>query len=243
MADEVVPPVVAAKKPARTRAAFDTEAVKQLALTATIARTAQRPECAPRLAEREITAAFVTQLLTDEAACQAKIAQAANLRSTKKDTTTTERAAKKTLLERTTDIQSAASLKWSGQPAHKGDREAYGIGKPLRSLSRPNLETVLVGISQRLTTDTLPGITPAKITAFNDALAAWQATDISQTTQATDAAQLLIEAKAELESITERRLKLQRAADAAFPYYEKENAALRSEFGLPKTRPFRPTQE
>nr|WP_309687744.1 hypothetical protein [Armatimonas sp.] len=28
-----------------------------------------------------------------------------------------------------------------------------------------------------------------------------------------------------------------------FPYYEKENATLRSEFGLPKTRPFRPTQE
>ncbi|WP_395141133.1 hypothetical protein [Armatimonas sp.] len=243
MADETVTPIVAEKKPARARAAFDTQAVKQLALAAVVAHTAQRPECAAPLAEREITAAFVSQLLTDEAACQGKIAQASTLRATGKNTTATERTAKQTLLERTTDIQSAVMLQWSGQPAHKGDREAYGIGKPLRSLSRPNLETVLIGISQRLTTDTLPGITTAKVQAFQSALTAWQSTDISQSTHATDAAQLLIEAKADLASINARRLKLQLAADAAFPYYEKENAALRSEFGLPKTRPFRPVQE
>jgi hypothetical protein len=240
MADEIVAPLVAEKKPARSRAAFDTKAVKQLALAASVAHTAQRPECITPLAEREITAGFIAQLLADEAACQGKIAQTSNLRSTKKDTTATERAAKQALLEHTTDIQSAVMLKVSGQPARKGDREAYGIGKALRNLNRPNLETVLVGISQRLAADTLLGITPAKVQAFQSALAAWQSTDLSQSTHATDAAQLLIAAKAELASVNERRIKLQLAADAAFPYYNKENAALRSEFGLPKTRPFRP---
>lgn len=247
MAEETVvsvvagqPPAEAVSKPTRSRSAFDTATAKHLERTAAYCEAAQRPACAAPLAEREISVAFVSQLAQDTATCQSKLANAANLQSTKKDTTARERIAKKTLLERTTDIQTAAVQKWSGQPAHKGDREAYGIGKPLRSLSRAELETVAIGISQRLNIDTLPGITPARVQAFRDALTAWQSADTNQSGHTTDAAQLLIEVKAEFASITERRIKLQLAADSAFPYYDKENTALRAEFGLPKTRPFRP---
>ena len=246
MADALLPtegeaqsPVAEAKKPAATRSLFDTQALTELALIESVARAAQRPECALPLAAEEITAAFAALLLTDTQATQAKFAQIVTLHGNTRDATSTESTHHTSLLQQLTGINSAALRKWGSTPAHKGDRDAYGIGKKLKDFSRPALETLVTGILQRIAADSLPGVTPTKIQALQSTFTAWKTADQEQTTHATDASQLLIEAKADLESLNARRRNIQLAADTIWPFSNSNNAPRRTAFGLPKTRPFR----
>jgi hypothetical protein len=234
-----LPPVVVDAKPPRTRSPFDVEAIKKLALAESVAFAAQRPECSAPLLEREITAQQISTLLGDIQACRTKIAQAMSGHGLSKDATTIESDNKTLLLQKLSDIHSAALQKWSGKPTHRGDLDTYGIGQKLRDFSRPALETMVKGILQRVSTDALPGVNAAKIASLQSTFDAWKAADQSQTTHGTDAALLLAEAKKELKSITSRRIELQHAADGAFPHHSETLAPLRADFKLPKTRPYR----
>ena len=246
MADALLPtegetqsPVAGAKKSAATRSLFDTQALKQLALTEYVAHAAQRPECVAPLAAEEITAVFVAQLLTDTQTTQAKFARIITLHGNTRGATATESTHHTSLLQQLTGLNSAALRKWGNTPAHKGDRDTYGIGKKLKDFSRPALETLVTGILQRVAADNLPGVTPTKIQALQATFTAWKTADQEQTTHATDATQLLTEAKAELESLNTRRRNIQLAADTIWPASDSNNAPIRTAFGLPKTRPFR----
>lgn len=247
MADELLPTSgetlteVAETQPTpRTRALVDSRALTQLALTESIALAAQRPECVAPLAAEEITAAFVAQLLTDTRATQAKFARVISLHGNKRDSTATESTRHEDLLRQLTALNSAALRKWGSGPVHKGDRDAYGIGKKLKDFNRPALEVLVTGILQRIAADSLPGVTPAKIASLQTTYNAWKTADQSQTTHTTDASQILAEAKAELKDLTTRRQNIQLAADTIWPSSNSNNVPIRTAFGLPKTRPFRP---
>jgi hypothetical protein len=247
MADELLPTegealtTIAPTQPKpRTRSQVDTSALTQLALIELVAQTAQRPECVAPLAAEEITAAFVAQLLTDTHATQAKFARVITLYGSSKDATATEKVHHKDLLSQLTALNSAALRKWGTSPTHKGDRDTYGIGKKLGNLSRPMLETLVFGILQRVASDSLPGVTPAKIVALQSTYDAWKAADKSQATYLADTSQLLAEAKEDLKDLNTRRQNIQLAADIIWPSNIRSNAPLRTAFGIPKTRPFRP---
>ena len=240
---ETLPPVEVTKKPARTRSLFDVRLLKDLALAQSVARAAQRPECVGPLAARNVTPAQLAALLADALSCQDKFARVVSGHGQKTGSTASESSLHTTLLHRVTDAQTSATQAWSGKPERRGDLDAYGIGQPLKSFSRPNLETIVSGILQRIEADNLPGVTKDSIAALQSTFDAWKSADAAQTTQGTDAAQLLVEAKRELTLIKARRITVQIAADGAFPHYDKDNYPIRSDFGLPKSRPYRPVRE
>ncbi len=229
----------ATQKTARTRSLSDQEALTELALIASVAHAAQRPECVAPLAAEAISAAFVAQLLTDTQATQGKFAHVVTLHGNKQGASATEKSHHTALLKQLAALNSAALRKFKSAPAHKGDRDAYGIGQKLATLSRPTLELIVTGILQRIATDNLPGVTPAKITALQSVFTAWKTADQEQTTHTTDASQLLVEAKAELEDLKVRRREIQLAADTIWPFSDPNKNPIRTAFGLPKTRPFR----
>ena len=76
-------------------------------------------------------------------------------------------------------------------------------------------------------------------TELQSVFTAWKTADQEQTTHTTDASQLLVEAKAELEDLKVRRREIQLAADTIWPYNDPNKNPIRTAFSLPNTRPFR----
>jgi hypothetical protein len=93
-------------------------------------------------------------------------------------------------------------------------------------------------VAGKLKTDTLPGVTPEKVTglkALRDAYFAANAAQLDAQAKST-AERKAIESA--VQSISDRRAQIQYAVEAEWPCSDEANAPIRREFQLPADRPF-----
>ncbi len=113
----------------------------------------------------------------------------------------------------------------------------YYFGQKLNA-SRALLEQYSEAILTKLDTDTLPGITPAKVIALGDLREAWITDNQTQGDAQSDATDERTDLTALVKTVTDARITIQFAADAEYPYTNNANAAARKEFQLPANGPF-----
>lgn len=227
--DSGVPP----KK--RTRGLLNKAHIQQLDKAEQIALTAQKTAHATALLTREITAESVTTLRIDIKATRNEMANALQSTTTKEGATLTGGVAQATLVHALQEMQAAARQKYfTSDPTKLGD---YFIGENLDE-SIPLLRQYTQGIIEKLGTDTLPGITEAKVLALTTLLGAMNAALESQGTAQSGATTTRGTVDDQLKSIGTRRMTLQFAADAEWPWHDKHHAAVRKEFQLPKDTVF-----
>ena len=134
------------------------------------------------------------------------------------------------------EVQKAAKQKYA-----RTNRIALGdylVGEKLNG-NRPNLLQTSQTFLNKLASDTLPGITAAKVTKLRNLRKGWVESRIPQTENITAAQTARAELKTMLKSIEDRQVAVQLAADAEWPHTDEVNAAIRKEFGLSPRQPLR----
>lgn len=227
--DSGVPP----KK--RTRGAVNKAHIQTVDKAEQIALAAQKTAYATALLTRAITAEFVTTLLNDIKTARNEIANAVQSTTTKEGATLSGGVAQANLVHALQEVQAAARQKYfTADPTKLGD---YFIGENLDE-NIPLLRQYTQGIIEKLATDTLPGITEAKVTALGTLLGVMNTALENQESAQSGATSTRGTVEDQLKSITARRMTIQFAADAHWPWHDKHNAAVRKEFQLPKETVF-----
>ena len=225
-----------AKKTNREPGALNYAQVQSLDVAAQIAAAARKTEYRATLLARGITDETLDAL--DTAVSEGRKEQAAAVESDTGQLVSTgaEKQARKELLTALREVQTAARQKWTrSQPAALKD---YYIGENLPNMSRATLVQVTEGILLRLSTQTLPGITPETITALaakRDAYVEANQTQLGYITGAKARREATLE---HLKTATDLRIEVQFAADAAYPFDNPKSAPARTEFALPLNRRF-----
>ncbi len=196
---------------------------------------AQKAEYAGPLAAREITAEDMTATLTKIQQARAKAAEATQATSGKRGVTKREQDAKDALMTCIVEIQKAAKQKARKTELSLDD---YFVGERIDQ-NRARLEQLAAQIIAKAAASALPGITPAKITAANDALTGYTKIESDQTGAQGEATGGRTSLKQLVREITNTRIAIQLAADAEWPHANPVNAALRREFQLPPDRALR----
>ncbi len=188
---------------------------------------------ATRLAEGGIDAAKVTALTTAIAAARTQAAQAALGTTGKQGVTAEESALLDDLVNKIQEVQKRARQKYDAtEPVRLKD---YAVGQQFYN-SRSLLEQTATNILSKLAGDTLPGITPAKVTALQQALADYQGVQGDQTGAQSGATTARKQLETAVADIVAKRREIQFAADAEWPHTDKANAGIRAEFQLPADR-------
>ena len=214
---------------------FNQAQLAQLNEADKICAAAQKPAYATALAAREIPAAFVTQLVADILACRQMGATAAQSTTGKVAATGGEHTAETGLMAALHEVQAAARQKYARtNPVMMND---FMVGHRLNPNQATFKESVQAIIT-KLGTDTLPGITPAKVTNLQTLLTAYGTMAASPVSMQSDATTKRKQRDAQVASITDRRLTIQFAADAEWPFNVDANAGIRVEFFLPAHQPF-----
>ena len=227
--DSGVPP----KK--RTRGAINKALIQALDKAEQVSLAAQKTAYATALATRDITTQYVTTLMADIKTARNEIANAVQSTTTKTGATLTGGTAEATLVHALQEVQAAARQKYARSDATK--LADYFIGEPLDE-NIPLLRQYTQGIIEKLGTDTLPGITADKVTALGTLLGNLNTARASQGDAQGGATTTRTTVEVQADSITDRRMIVQFAADAHWPYHIKLNASVRKEFQLPKDGPF-----
>ena len=228
----VVPPPVPQR---RSPMELNRAQAEELNKTEFICLAAQKSAYATVLASHGITAAYVTTLVADIAAARSRSMAAVQSTDGKISATNAQDVCAEKLLRGLRVVQTAARQKYLySDPAKLGD---YYVGQRINE-SRPVLDQTSQAIIAKATADTLPGITPAFLGALETDRAQWKACTASQSTQQSAAKTQRAERNTMVDSIQQRRIELQFAADAAWPWSNPENAGVRGEFKLPRHRPF-----
>jgi hypothetical protein len=200
-----------------------------------ISTAAQKIAYAAALTVREITAAYVQQLADDILACRKTGATAAQSTTGKAVAVGTEHIAETNLMTALHEVQAAARQKYARtNPAMMND---YLVGHRLNPNQATFKESVQAVIT-KLASDTLPGITPAKVASLPLLLTAYTTAAADPRSQQSDATTRRRQRDAQVHSITDRRLTIQFAADAEWPFTNPANAGIRAEFFLPLSQPF-----
>ena len=110
------------------------------------------------------------------------------------------------------------------------------MGQPLNG-NRANLAQTSQTIYDQLDADTLPGISITKVKAVKTARTNWLNAYSQQQVASAAAINRRAEFKNRLQSIDDRRIAIQFAADAEWPHTDEANAGIRKEFSLPPKRP------
>lgn len=227
----VEPPVAKRRSPSTLNRAQE----RELCFAGQIVTAAKKSAYATVLAAREISAEFVNTLELDIAAASAKSRNAANCTVAKRTATANEGAAERVLLRSLRTIQAAARQKFlPAQPERLAD---YYIGQRINE-NRAMLESFSQNIIAKAAEDSLPGITSAFLTSVTTQRADYLASHTAQVTELARGKQERQERDAQILSIRERRWRIQRAADAAWPPKEPTSAGPRTEFGLRPNAPF-----
>jgi hypothetical protein len=196
---------------------------------------AQKPAYAGPLALREITSAEVTQLVADILACRQTAAAASQSTTGRKVATDAMHTAETSLLAALHEVQAAARQKYARtNPTQMEDYMVGHILNPNQATFKESVQAII----KKLGTDTLPGITPTKVTNLQTLLDAYTTLAANPDSQQSDATTERRQRDAQIASITDRRITIQFAADAEWPYTVDTNAGIRSEFYLPASQPF-----
>jgi hypothetical protein len=223
--------------PSHTRGDMNHAHVAALSEAEQLCIKAQKPAYAPALAAREIDTPFVTTLAADVATARTQLAQGVDSTSTKTTDTVAESTSEKNLMDALHEVQSAAKQKYGrSQPTALS---AYHVNShPRMDSSRATLTQAAQNIITKLATDTLPGITPVKVANLTNLRTAYVNSKGAQTGDQSDATSARMQLANQIHSITDRRIQLQHAADAEWPFTNPANAGIRAEFDLPTSRPF-----
>ena len=224
------------KKTNREPGALNRAQVVSLDIAEQVAASARKPAYRAALLARGITNETLDAL--DTAVREGKREQAAAVESDtgQRVSTSDEKLARKELLAGLREVQTAARQKWTRtQPEALKD---YYIGENLPNMSRATLVQVTEGILLRLATETLPGITPATVTALATKRDAYVEANRSQLGFIAGAKARRTAALQHLKTATDLRIEVQFAADAAYPFDNPESAPARTEFALSQTRRF-----
>lgn len=230
-----VGPSVVEEKPSRPNSPVSVVIVTNLEKAEQLATVAGRSPYAEALAPFTITAAFLAKLTDDIAECRSLLGLTVDGKAARMAITQTESEAKTALLTLIQRIQSAVLVESAGRSVL-----GWYIGTNLAVQSRGMLDVIALGLIDKLATHTPPGL-PADIAPqLRAALDAWKGANNEQghtliTTKEKRTAAMILYA-----SINDRRFQILLAADAAYPSREKTNTSIRADFGLPKTRPYRP---
>ncbi len=241
--------------PAQPRSTFNQAQLEDLELAENIAAEARKPAYATALAARDIAAAVVAALAqlcldarrkTSEAVHEDTAAEAQTLNATGH-----ERA----IVVAIQEVQAAAKQKYARREPVQ--LQNYFIGQRINP-NEATLHQIAFSIATRLTPatgadlaaadDKLPGITLAKINALRALIdlpaapvsAASSSSSSSSPTSivpeeaVTDRAQR----DAMIRGINDRRMEIQFAADAEWPYTDPAHATARRAFHLPRSRPY-----
>jgi len=230
----VAAPVTEPKRK-RKRGLLNQVHLRKLTKAEYIAQAAQQTERAPLLGARDIADTLVSKLLTDIEDARGKAAEAVNHSTAGQSATAHENKAAYALVGALQEVQKAAKQKYA-----RTNRIALGdyfVGKKLNG-SRPNLLQTSQSIINKLATDTLPGITAAKVKKLGTLRQTWIDANAAQTDAATAAQNARAELRTMLQSIEDRRVAIQLAADAEWPHTDESNAAVRREFGLSPRLPY-----
>ncbi len=230
------PPPLSPAAPKRGRGLLNQAQLDALTKAEQISIAAKKPAYAILLAARALLAAFVDSLLADILAARNQSAAAIHETVGKESATATEGNAEQALVRAMQEIQAAARQKYFAPDPQQ--LTAYFIGQGRLDGNRAFLEQASQAVIEKLTTDTLPGITAAKLTALAALRQAYIDANTTQTAAQSDATTARAELEDMLKSITQRRMTLQFAADAEWPWHDPASAGIRKEFYLPPGMPF-----
>ncbi len=226
-------PEPAAKR--RSPSTLNVAQERALAKAGQIGTAAAKPTYVGILVYRLIPPAFVTTLMADIKLTVDKSRTALSCDAGRHGATRTEAAAGEALVGTLRTIQSAARQKFL--PNEPARLEPYGVGQRIDE-SRPVLESFSEIIIDKASEERPPGINTDFIINAEAERTAYVNANAVQTTEAAAAKQARAERNAMVESITQRRMTIQRAIDAAFPPGQVASAGPRKEFQLPANRPF-----
>jgi hypothetical protein len=223
------------KKPRQPRGALNAGQTAELNKAEQLGLKAQNEELASKLAARKITAGFTTTLLADIKDCRKTSTEAVGKTTSLRVITSAEHKLQEQLMVALQEIQTAARQKFRRkQPEVLDD---YFIGETLDA-NRPGLVQFSEGILSKAAKDDLPGITPEKIAAAIELRTQYVKIETDQADGQKDAGEARGTRDEQVQSITDRRIEIQLAAEAEWPSSNKANASIRTEFFLPANRPF-----
>ena len=188
---------------------------------------------AAMLAVGGIDVGKITALTAAIAAARTQAAQAAQGTTGKQGVTAEESGLLDDLVNKIQEVQKRARQKYDGtEPVKLKD---YAVGQQFYN-SRSLLEQTATNILSKLASDTLPGITPAKIAALQTALTDYQGVQGDQTGAQSDATTARKQLETAVADIITKRREIQFAADAEWPHTDPANAGIRGEFQIPTDR-------
>ena len=219
----------------RTRSKLNQEQLQELILSEHLGGMAQKAGYAALLAKRKITAGFIATFLTDIAAVRTLNTTIVTTDAKAKDCTQQEATCQDKLLTGLRQIQAAARQEYLHTQPLK--LEAYLVNEDLDSSRRMLVQSAatLLGLAN----SERPG---GLDTEFLDQVAAdhgaYQAADLTQCGEQTDAQKERYARNQAVESINQRRQQIHFAAEGLWPHRLPENAPARRDFKLPARRPY-----
>lgn len=202
------------------------------------ATVAQRPEVVTALAKRQLAARFTTDLLADIGRCRGFLATFVQSTTDRQVQTEAEKTQRTHLVLLLQGVQSGAKRLWARKAGERDKLKGYYVGTTLKTLSFAELSVAAETILRQAKLDTLPGVTPADLTALETTLQSWKAVNEAQAQAQNGATTAHAAADLLAKGILNQRIELQLVADQAFPYNDSAHTAIRKEFGLPKNGPF-----
>ena len=228
-----------AKAPRKPRGLVNALWVAGLDQAEQLAQIAKRESVSAALLVEELPAGFADALLAKVGACRMQLATYLSATGDKQSATASETELRQALIGLLQGVQTAAKRKWARSATEHSHLKAYYVGTTLKSLGFAGLAEAADAILRQARLDTLPGVTPEKLTALESAIVAWKARNAAQSEAQNTATQAHREAERLFGEITDERIQLQLTADAAFAYADKANGAIRTEFDLPQNGPYK----
>ena len=195
------------------------------------------------LATKDIDAAYLDGLDAAIAQARAKMSATGQAHSGQQPATLNASDAERALITALQGIQAAAKQKHrmlseDDDPATDFATDGYLIGQRLN----PNRATLLqnaAALQGKAATDSLPGYkTPESLAAIGKAIEDYQTATATQAERELDSEKDRIARDNLVRKINARRMAIQHAADALWPYTDSDNTPTRRAFQLPPDRPF-----
>lgn len=208
---------------------------REVSLTQALCAAGLLPEHAAALAANKAPAAFISTLKQDAENVGRKGQEAVNSTNAKEGFAADSVDAKKALMDNLRAIQAAARAEFADtQPERVKD---YLVGNDL-AVSRPALESNAQTLIEQAGQDRPGSINTEFIVSTTDKRTQYVQSKADQEGEKGAAKQKRKERNALIDSIRERRKKLQRAANAAYPVGKAGSAKARAIFRLPANRPY-----
>jgi hypothetical protein len=194
------------------------------------------------LAKRQITTTYLDGFAMAIAQARTKTTETGQATDETEADTLLATGAERALLTALQGIQSAAKQKHrmlaeDDDPATNFSTDGYLIGlrlNPKRSILLQNADTLIA----KARTDDLPGYDTAGIKVVTDALKAYKDAGDEHQSDEEDRGTDKNQRDALIKKINARRMAIQHAADALWPYTNKTSRPIRKAFQIPQSRPF-----